>query len=78
MLQDEAGRAITFQCQDCTGREPQLVPQIHPNGEIINHVPISDLQNHEEKQTEQSKAIDEADDEHKEEQENEQIKEQKD
>jgi hypothetical protein len=45
MLRDEdTGRAITFTCEDCVGREPQVAPQIHPNGETVTNLNISSLQ----------------------------------
>lgn len=44
LLDEDTGRPITFTCEDCIGREPQVVPQIHPNGETITHINISNLQ----------------------------------
>lgn len=48
-IRDEDGKAITFQCMDCKDKEPILLPVIHPNGEIVNHIKIAELQDHEDK-----------------------------
>lgn len=48
-LRDESNHAITFQCPDCTGREPIVFPVVHPNGEVVNHFNISELVDHQDK-----------------------------
>lgn len=49
-LHDENNHAITFQCQDCMNKEPIVFPIIHPSGEIVNHMNISELADAQDKQ----------------------------
>lgn len=43
LIDEDTGRPVTFQCPDCTDREPIVLPQVHPNGELVNHINISEL-----------------------------------
>jgi hypothetical protein len=49
-VKDDQGHQIAFQCQDCTGKEPIVYPVIHPNGEVVDHFNISELQNSQDKE----------------------------
>jgi hypothetical protein len=42
-LKDEAGHAITFQCINCIGKDPLVVPVVQPSGDSIKHINVSDL-----------------------------------
>jgi hypothetical protein len=55
-VKDESGHQITFQCADCVGREPIVAPIIHPNGEVVDHINISELVDAQDK-TEVSKSF---------------------
>jgi hypothetical protein len=48
-VKDEQGHQIAFQCQDCSGREAIVAPVVHPNGEIVDHINISELQDAQDK-----------------------------
>jgi hypothetical protein len=45
-VNDGTGHAVVFQCADCASqnKEPVVYPIVHPNGELVNHFNISELQ----------------------------------
>lgn len=43
LIDEDTGHPITFTCEDCIGKQPQVVPQVHPNGELVNHINVSEL-----------------------------------
>jgi hypothetical protein len=48
-IKDNQGHQIVFQCHDCVGRDPVVAPIVHPNGEIVDHINISELADHQDK-----------------------------